>query len=378
MAVYGTRPEAVKMAPVVKALEASDEFSCEVVVTGQHREMLDQINDGLGITPDADLGVFSHAQGPALVAARTIERLTPVIRASEPRAVLAQGDTSSAFAAGLTAFYEGVPVVHVEAGLRTESLAAPFPEEGNRRLLSRITSLHLAPTVANKRNLVAEGIDPATVAVTGNPVIDSLLIARSLERDVQRPAVAAALASGRRIVLVTAHRRESWGAPMARIAEALARLAGSEPDVEFVFPLHANPLVRDVFVPRLERFSNVTLTEPLDYFDLAKVVGQATLAITDSGGIQEEAPSLGVPVLVLRDSTERTEGVEAGTAQLVGAETDKIVDAARRLLHDEAAHHRMAQAVNPYGDGRAAARTVAALAQFFEVGYRLPDFESST
>ncbi|MDR1119099.1 MAG: UDP-N-acetylglucosamine 2-epimerase (non-hydrolyzing) [Bifidobacteriaceae bacterium] len=374
MAVYGTRPEAIKMAPIVRELRESPLFACEVVVTGQHREMLDQINRGFGIEPDRDLAVFEHAQGPGLVAARTLERLTPVLREARPEAVLVQGDTASAFAAGLAAFYERVPVVHVEAGLRTDSLAAPFPEEGNRRLLTRISALHLAPTRANKANLVAEGVEPGTVAVTGNPVIDALLAASQATAPVGRPEVASALASGQRLALVTSHRRESWGEPMRRVAGAIAELAAGAPDVRWIFPLHANPLVRDIFVPALEDLPNVTLTEPLDYLDLARVVAAATLVVTDSGGIQEEAPSLGVPVLVLRDTTERMEGVAAGTARLVGTDPDAIVAGARRLLEDPAEHRKMAQAVNPYGDGKAAARTVAALAEFFGVGYRLPDF----
>lgn len=374
MPVYGTRPEAIKMAPIVKALEASDNFDVHVVVTGQHREMLAQVNETFGITPADDLDIFAHGQGIDAVTSRTLERLTPILKAQKPDLVISQGDTTSAFAAGLAAFYQQIPVVHVEAGLRTPSIWSPFPEEGNRRLLTRISSLHLAPTSGSRDNLVAEGVDPATIAVTGNTVIDAFLSVAQTERAFETPELAGVGNDGRRIVLVTSHRRESWGDPMRRSASALRRLALQEPDVLFVLPMHANPLVREIFRPALEDLPNVLLTEPLGYTDFARLTALSTLVVTDSGGVQEEAPSLGKPVLVLREDTERPEAVTAGTARLIGTDEELIVSEVTALLHDTARYEEMANAVNPYGDGKAGARTVAAIEAFFGLGERLPDF----
>lgn len=374
MPVYGTRPEAIKMAPIVKALEASDIIDVHVVVTGQHREMLAQVNETFGITPAEDLDIFAHGQGIEAVTSRTLERLTPILKAQKPDLVISQGDTTSAFAAGLAAFYQQIPVVHVEAGLRTPSIWSPFPEEGNRRLLTRISSLHLAPTSGSRDNLVAEGVDPATIAVTGNTVIDAFLSVAQTERAFETPELAGVGNDGRRIVLVTSHRRESWGDPMRRSASALRRLALQEPDVLFVLPMHANPLVREIFRPALEDLPNVLLTEPLGYTDFARLTALSTLVVTDSGGVQEEAPSLGKPVLVLREDTERPEAVTAGTARLIGTDEELIVSEVTALLHDTARYEEMANAVNPYGDGKAGARTVAAIEAFFGLGERLPDF----
>ncbi|MDM7854037.1 non-hydrolyzing UDP-N-acetylglucosamine 2-epimerase [Cellulomonas alba] len=373
MAVYGTRPEAIKMAPIVQALQGSA-VGVDVVVTGQHRHMLDQVNAVFGIEPDADLDIFAHGQGLEAVTSRTLDRLTPVLREREPAAVIVQGDTTSAFAAGLAAFYLKIPVIHVEAGLRTPTIWSPFPEEGNRRLLSRITTLHLAPTPTARDNLLREGTDPASIAVTGNSVIDALLTTAGTSRPIADPTLAATDLDGRRVVLVTSHRRESWGEPMARTARALARVADSEPDVTIVLPLHANPRVRDIFVPALAGRANVVLTEPLGYTDFAQLTARAEVVVTDSGGVQEEAPSLGKPVLVLRDDTERPEAVTAGTAKLIGTDEQRVVDEIERLLHDAAHYATMANAVNPYGDGKAAARSVAAIEHLLGVGERLPDF----
>jgi len=374
MPVYGTRPEAIKMAPIVKALEASDHVDVHVVVTGQHREMLAQVNKTFGITPRDDLDIFAHGQGIDAVTSRTLERLTPILKAEKPSLVIAQGDTTSAFAAGLAAFYQQIPVVHVEAGLRTPSIWSPFPEEGNRRLLTRISTLHLAPTRGSRDNLLAEGVDPATIVVTGNSVIDAFLSVAQTEATFETPELTGVGADGRRVILVTSHRRESWGDPMRRTASALRRLALQEPDVDFVLPMHANPLVRDIFRPALEDLPNVTLTEPLGYTDFARLTALSTLVVTDSGGVQEEAPSLGKPVLVLREDTERPEAVTAGTARLIGTDEDLIVSEVTALLHDSSRYEQMANAVNPYGDGLASARTVAAIEAFFGLGERLPDF----
>jgi len=360
LAVYGTRPEAVKCAPIIRALRAADDFACDVVLTGQHRELVTVINAGFGVTADVDLAVFSPGQSLSDLAGKTLTRLVPVLRDSRPDAVLVQGDTTSALAAGLAGFYQQVPVIHLEAGLRTGSLASPFPEEGNRRLLTQIASIHLAATTGNRDNLLRAGVAPADVFVTGNPVIDALRMAVGA-RPIEDPVVAALVAGERRLVLVTAHRRESWGPAMDDIAAAVARLAVQQPDVTFIVPLHPNPVVRQSFVPVLSDYPNVALVEPLGYFDLAGLLARVTLVLTDSGGLQEEAPALGKPVLVLRQDTERPEGVAAGTAELVGHDRDLILRRTHALLRDPVEYARMAQAVNPYGDGHAADRVVEAI-----------------
>lgn len=374
MTVYGTRPEAIKVAPIVKALQRSQTLRPHVVVTGQHRAMLDQVNEAFGIEPEADLDIFAPGQGLETTAAKTLERLTPVLKESRPDALVVQGDTSSAFVAGLAAFYQQIPVFHVEAGLRTETIWSPFPEEGNRRLLTRISSLHLAPTSVSKQNLLGEGVDPTTIAVTGNTVIDALLETVASPRPYQNEELAGLELTGRKLILVTSHRRESWGEPMERTAKALREIALREPDVQLVLPLHANPLVQDIFRPALEDLDNVLLTASLSYTDFAQLTAAATLVVTDSGGVQEEAPSLGKPVLVLRENTERPEAVDAGTVKLIGTDSERIITEVSRLLHEPAHYELMANAVNPYGDGKAAARTVAAIEQFFGLGDRLADF----
>jgi len=372
MVIYGTRPEAIKMAPVVMGLQESGGYRTSVVSTGQHREMLDQVHRTFGIEADHDLDIFQHGQGLEGVTSRTLERLTPLLQEHRPDVVVVQGDTTSAFAAGLAAFYQRIPVVHVEAGLRTPSIWSPFPEEGNRRLLTRLAALHLAPTVGSRDNLLSEGVDPGTIVVTGNTVIDAFLSVARRDAPLEDPALQDL--GERRVVLVTSHRRESWGDPMRATARALARLARQEPDVVFVLPLHANPLVQDIFRPALQDLPNVVLLDALGYADFARLTARSTLVVTDSGGVQEEAPSLGKPVLVLREDTERPEAVHAGTARLVGTDEERIVDEVTTLLRDRAAYDRMANAVNPYGDGSAGARSVAALDALFGIGDRLPDF----
>lgn len=375
MVVYGTRPEAVKLAPVVMALRNATGFEPIVVVTGQHREMLDQVNTLFGIVPDHDLDILSPGQTLTDVTTKGLSGVNALVRELRPDAVVVQGDTTTTFAGALGAFYEQVPVVHVEAGLRTSNRYSPFPEEVNRRLTTQLTTLHLAPSGGNRANLLAEGVDPSTVAVTGNTVIDALFEVVARQPAYTDPAVSRLVESGRRIVLVTTHRRESWGERMTEAMAALARVARAHPDVEVLLPMHRNPVVREVVTAQLGTLANVTLTEPLPYGEFARLMGDCHVVLTDSGGVQEEAPSLGKPVLVLRDNTERPEAVDAGTVRLVGTDGSVIETELTALLDDEAAYARMAAAVNPYGDGKAAARSVAAIAELFGEGIRLPDFQ---
>jgi UDP-N-acetylglucosamine 2-epimerase (non-hydrolysing) len=374
MAIFGTRPEAIKVAPVLAALEESPDFEPVIVVTGQHREMLGQVLELFRIEPDHDLDLCEPGQTLTSITAKALLGLEPLFATERPDAVLVQGDTTTTFVGGLAAFYHGLPIFHLEAGLRTLDLASPYPEEANRQLTSRIASLHLAPTLGNKANLVAENIDPAKIVVTGNTVVDALLQAVERSDSYGDPALADLDRDPRRVILVTAHRRESWGEGHASIARAVAEIARTEPDVLVVFPIHRNPIVRDAIMPLLDRLSNVRVVEPLAYGGLVRLMRRADLILTDSGGIQEEGPSLGKPVLVLRDTTERPEAVTAGTVRLVGTEETAIIGATRTLLHDEDAYCAMANAVNPYGDGRAADRSVAAMAHYFGVGERPDEF----
>lgn len=372
MAVYGTRPEAIKMAPVILSLGDSEHLMPVVAVTGQHRQMLDQVNGLFGIVPDHDLDVIKPRQQLHEVTQRVLDGMTAVIRADRPDAVMVQGDTTTTMVAALAAFYEQVPVIHLEAGLRTDNRYNPFPEEVNRRLTSQLTSLHLAPTATSRENLLRDGVDPAQVVVTGNTVIDALLDVVARRLPIENPALA--VLDGSPAVLITSHRRESWGEPMARTAAAIARLAHEFPDVRFVLPAHLNPVVREVLLPPLVGLANVIITDPLSYSDFAHAMDASTIMLTDSGGVQEEAPSLGKPVLVLRETTERPEAVTAGTVKLVGTDEEVIVESVRTLLTDSDAYAEMARTVNPYGDGRAALRTRAAVEHFFGNGKRMSDF----
>lgn len=372
LVVYGTRPEAIKMAPVIAGLRAAADLQSVVAVTGQHRAMLDQVNDLFGIVPDHDLDIIAQRQTLHDVTTRVLTGLADVISDERPDLVLVQGDTTTAFVAALAAFYAQVPVAHLEAGLRTTDRYNPFPEEMNRRLTTQLANLHFAPTPTSRANLLRDGVDASNVFVTGNTVIDALLdvVARGLPAE--EPALDGL--AGRRTVLVTAHRRESWGAPMARTARAVARLARSFPDTAFLLPAHLNPAVREVLLPPLAGLDNVVVTEPLGYGDFAGAMNRAQVVLTDSGGVQEEAPSLGKPVLVMRETTERPEAVDAGTVRLVGTDEELIVTEVSRLLTDADAYRAMARAVNPYGDGRAAERCVGAIAHHFGLAERPEDF----
>ncbi|MFD8080918.1 non-hydrolyzing UDP-N-acetylglucosamine 2-epimerase [Kitasatospora sp. NPDC059722] len=361
MLVLGTRPEAIKLAPVVRAMAASPHFEPLVVSTGQHREMLQQMLELLQVEAKFELDVMRERQELSKLTARLVEGLGEVVHAERPDLVVVQGDTTSALTGALAAFYEHVPVAHVEAGLRTGVLDNPFPEELNRRLIGRIARWHFAPTPRAAGHLTAEGVPEAEVFVTGNTVIDNLLWV--LEQGAGRDHFES---NGRRRVLVTLHRRENQGDKMRAMGKALRRLA-DRGDVELVLPLHKSPAVREALLPELSGHTAIRIVEPLDYVDFSATLAGCDLVLTDSGGIQEEAPTLGKPALVLRTTTERPEAVEAGAAQLVGTEPHVILDAAMRLLDDDDAYRRMARAGNPFGDGHATARILAQLAEDFGV-----------
>ncbi|UOV99870.1 UDP-N-acetylglucosamine 2-epimerase (non-hydrolyzing) [Agrococcus sp. SCSIO52902] len=376
MTVYGTRPEAIKVAPVLEKLASDPRFESVPVVTGQHREMLDQVNEMFHIAPAHDLDILAPGQSLNQIVTRAIAGLDELIVDEQPDVVLVQGDTTTAMAAALAGFNRQVRVVHLEAGLRTGDISSPFPEEANRKLVSQVARLHLAPTRRARDNLIREAIDPSTIVVTGNTVIDSLLEAASWRTVPRHPELAAALSSGRPVILATMHRRENLGASMHEIAAALAALARRLPDHILVLPVHRNPAVREAVLPHLASVSNVVITEPLQYDEFTSVMAAARIVITDSGGVQEEAPSLGKPVLVLRDTTERPEAVESGTVRLVGTERDRIEFEAYRLLTDGSAYAAMANAVNPYGDGRASERAVAAIGAMLGIGAAPEEFGS--
>ncbi|WP_460742488.1 non-hydrolyzing UDP-N-acetylglucosamine 2-epimerase [Nesterenkonia halophila] len=374
MPIYGTRPEAIKMAPIVKALHASDHFDCQVTVTGQHREMLDQVNELFGIVPEHDLNIIQPRQTLNGVLTRTVDGLDELFDAQTPDAVVVQGDTTTTTAGALAAFYRGIPVIHAEAGLRSFDLTSPFPEEANRRMTSQIAALHLAPTSQSRTNLEREAIASESIVVTGNTVIDALLEVAAQQVPFADAQLEEAAASGRDVLLVTTHRRENQGAAMEGVGRALARLSERHPEKLIVLPAHRNPVVREAILPALAGHGNVIVTEPLPYGEFTRLMNLATVVLTDSGGVQEEAPSLGKPVLVMRDNTERPEAVDAGTVRLIGTDEDRVVSEVSTLFDDATAYAAMANAVNPYGDGAAAARTVAAIDRLFGFGERLPDF----
>jgi len=359
LTIFGTRPEAIKLFPLIHALEADDRFEACVCVSGQHRGMLDQVLEIAAITPHHDLDVMQPDQSLDALTARLVTGIGGVIDRERPDWVVVQGDTATAMAGALATYYRKIPVAHVEAGLRSGNIHHPWPEEVNRKIIGSIASLHCAPTQRARAALLAESVDPGAVHVTGNTVIDALhWITAKLER---QPGLASGLAeleqrfAGKRIVAVTSHRRENFGGGMQAIACAIRHLA-ARPDVAVIFPVHLNPHVRTVMESELAGLANIALIEPLDYPHFARLLGIADLVLTDSGGVQEESPALGKPVLVMRETTERPEGVEAGTARLVGTDADRIVAEANRLLDDRQAYRAMARAHNPFGDGKSAAR----------------------
>jgi UDP-N-acetylglucosamine 2-epimerase (non-hydrolysing) len=354
--VCGTRPDALKMAPVVIELKRHpEEVDLVLAVTGQHREMLEQVLKTFGLVPDYDLQIMSAKQTLAQITTRALEGLDRVIQETQPGLLLAQGDTTTTFVASLASFYNRVPFGHVEAGLRTDNKFDPFPEEINRRLTGVLCDIHFAPTELSRRCLLREGVSDEDIYVTGNTVIDALVSVAAMDHEFDDERVRAA-AGAERMILMTAHRRENWGEPMRDICRAVKEILSLHPEVSVVFPVHKNPIVRDVVFPELGGMDRVVLTEPPDYVPFVHLMKASHLILTDSGGVQEEAPSLGKPVLVLRKTTERPEGVEAGSAKLVGTDKDTIVREAHALLSDRAAYDAMARVNNPYGDGRAAER----------------------
>lgn len=366
LSIFGTRPEGIKMAPLVQMLAAQEDFESRVCVTGQHREMLDQVLDVFGIVPDHDLSIMRPNQTLTTITTAVLEGLQGVIADEKPDYVLVHGDTTTSMAAAMAAFYARVPVGHVEAGLRTGNMDSPWPEEMNRCVVDRISSLLFAPTASSRQNLLSESIDNSRIAVTGNTVIDALHIA---SQKVKEPALRASFEkkfagfdSSRRLILVTAHRRESFGEGIVNIASALKRLAQRD-DVEIVYPVHPNPNIKRPVEEALSGLRNVHLIEPLDYLPFVYLMDRAHMILTDSGGVQEEAPALGKPVLVMRDTTERPEAVAAGTVAIVGTSAQAIYANTTRILDDAALYGRFARAQNPYGDGKACARIVAALRQ---------------
>jgi UDP-N-acetylglucosamine 2-epimerase (non-hydrolysing) len=367
LTVFGTRPDAIKMAPVVlEFAKHPEKVDLVVAVTGQHREMLDQVLSVFGITPDYDLAIMRERQTLSGMTCRALEGLDDVLEKVQPDILIAQGDTTTTFVASLAAFYHKIMFGHVEAGLRTDNKFNPFPEEMNRRLTGVLTDLHFAPTTVARDNLLATGIEPESIYVTGNTVIDALYHVASQPHDFEDEALRKATSDGKRLILVTSHRRENWGEPMKDICRAVKEIVRSHPDTSVVFSLHKNPIVREVVVPELGNIERIRLVEPPDYVPFVHLMKSAHLILTDSGGVQEEGPAFGKPVLVLRTTTERPEGVSAGNARLVGADYDRIVAEASRLLEDTAEYDKMAKVASPYGDGNAAAKIRDAVFAHFE------------
>ena len=376
--VFGTRPEAIKMAPLVKEfLKYHDNFETIVCVTGQHREMLDQVLQIFEITPDYDLNIMKQGQDLYDVTSRVLLGMRDVLRGVQPDVVLVHGDTTTSTAAALAAFYQQIPVGHIEAGLRTHNIYSPWPEEMNRQITGRIATYHFAPTPLSRQNLLAENVKPEQIIVTGNTVIDALYMVvdkiksdKALDKELEKVLLHSGydvnrLSDGKKMVLITGHRRENFGGGFISMCKAIQTLTQKYPDVDFIYPMHLNPNVRkpihEVFGENLSNLGNMFFIEPLEYLSFVYLMEKSTMVLTDSGGIQEEAPGLGKPVLVMRDTTERPEALEAGTVKLVGTSYEKIIEQVSALLDDKGYYDKMSKAVNPYGDGKACARIVNSL-----------------
>lgn len=370
LTVFGTRPEAIKMAPLVDALKNNPNFDAKVCVTAQHREMLDQVLDLFSITPDYDLNIMKPGQSLSDVTSNILLGLEPILKEFTPQLILVHGDTSTTLSTSLAAFYQQIPIAHVEAGLRTGDLTSPWPEEGNRKLTGAITELHFAPTASSQANLLAEGVSAEKVTITGNTVIDALMmVTKKLENNQQLANSLAEkfpqLDTKKKLILVTGHRRESFGDGFERICEALAEVANKHPDTQIIYPVHLNPNVREPVNRILQGLDNIHLIEPLDYLPFVYLMNKAYLILTDSGGIQEEAPSLGKPVLVMREVTERPEAVSAGTVKLVGTNKEQIIASIDALLENKTLYNEMSRSHNPYGDGQACQHIINKIAQYF-------------
>ncbi|MBB1384772.1 MULTISPECIES: non-hydrolyzing UDP-N-acetylglucosamine 2-epimerase [Pseudoalteromonas] len=372
LSIFGTRPEAIKMAPLVKALKLAEGIEAKVCVTAQHREMLDQVLDLFEITPEYDLDIMKPGQSLYDVTTNILLGLKPILEEFKPDLILVHGDTSTTLSASLAAFYQQIPVGHVEAGLRTGNLASPWPEEGNRKLTGAITKLHFAPTDTSEQNLLNEGVNADDIIVTGNTVIDALLqVVDKVKTDETLIQTLQAkfpeLDESKKLILVTGHRRESFGGGFERICEALAEIATAHPEAQVLYPMHLNPNVREPVNRILKNVKNVQLIEPQDYLPFVYLMSKAHIIVTDSGGVQEEAPSLGKPVLVMRDTTERPEAVAAGTVKLVGTDKNRIINEVKNLLTNQADYETMSRAHNPYGDGKACERIISKIKQHFNV-----------
>ncbi|MEA4831680.1 MAG: UDP-N-acetylglucosamine 2-epimerase (non-hydrolyzing) [Oscillospiraceae bacterium] len=359
MPVFGTRPEAIKMCPLVNELKRRPEFEVVVCVTGQHREMLKSVLDAFGVKPDIDLEIMKENQTLFDITNLITEKMRAVLTSERPDLVLVHGDTTTTFAAALSCFYLSIPVGHVEAGLRTGNILSPFPEEFNRRAVSLVAKFNFAPTETAKRNLLSEGTNPASIVVTGNTAIDALKT--TVKSGYSNPQLD--WASDSRLILITAHRRENLGEPMKHMFRAIRRIIDETPDIKAIYPIHLNPAVRKTAYEELSGCDRIRLIEPLDVVDFHNFMAKSYLILTDSGGIQEEAPSLGKPVLVMRDTTERPEGIEAGTLKLVGTDEKTIYDNFRILINDKKEYNRMSRASNPYGDGTACVKIADFLAE---------------
>lgn len=358
--VIGTRPEAIKMAPVILALNKEPWLNVRVLATAQHRYILDQVNNFFGINPDIDLNIMRPNQSLTKLTARLLLELDDILQVEQPDIVLVQGDTTTVMTVALACFYRRIPIGHVEAGLRTWDIQNPFPEEANRVIAGKIARWHFAPTESARQNLLKERIPDSEIIVTGNTVIDALLMTVAKDPELPFP-----LAADKRLVLITSHRRENFGEPLRNICRALDTLAQNNPEVQFLYPMHPNPNVRHVVCEFLSRQPNFQLCEPLGYVPFIATMKRAYIILTDSGGVQEEAPALGKPVLVLRDETERPEAVEQGVVKLVGSSYERIVREAQHLINDKFAYRAMARGISPYGDGRAAGRIVKTLREYF-------------
>ena len=362
MSIFGTRPEAIKMAPIIQEMERhKSEIDSVICVTAQHREMLDSVLDTFHITPDYDLNIMKKGQTLDSVTGTILHGLNNILDREKPDMVLVHGDTTTTFASALSAFYHKIPVGHVEAGLRTHNLYSPYPEEANRQMVGTIAELHFTPTMQSLKNLLQENKDPEKIYVTGNTAIDALRTTVKKEYD----SAALRWAGDARIILLTAHRRENWGEPLKRVFTAVNKITEKYPDVRVIYPCHMNPAVRGLADEMFANNDHVRVIEPLEVTDFHNLIKKSYLVLTDSGGIQEEGPSLGKPVLVVRETTERPEGVEAGTLKLLGTSTENIVKQVSRLLDDEIEYERMSKAENPYGDGHASERIVNAIVRYF-------------